>query len=189
LDARRRPGLPRPRIVFSGRFSPDKAPDVLIDAVARMAAPPPVLMLGAGVLEADLRAQVAELGLEKVVTFCGWVEEPGPWVAGAAVQVCPSRDESFSQTAVLAMALGVPVVGTDVDGFPETLGGGRGVIVPAEDSEALAAALEGVLAGVLQPDTAAARTWARRFEIERVTDVYERAYEEVRIAVPPELVA
>ena len=154
-----------------------------------MAAPPPVSMLGAGVLDGVLRAQVVELGLEDVVSFPGWVEEPGPWVAGAAVQACPSRDESFSQTAVLAMAHGVPVVGTDVDGFPETLGDGRGVIVPAEDPEALAAALEGVLAGVLRPDTTAARTWARQFEVERVTSVYERAYEEVRAAPAPELVA
>jgi glycosyltransferase involved in cell wall biosynthesis len=189
MDARGRPGLPTPRIVFSSRFSPDKGPDVLIDAVARMAAPPPVLMLGAGVLEEGLRAQVSRLGLEDVISFRGWVEAPGPWVAGAAVQVCPSRDESFSQTAVLAMALGVPVVGTDVDGFPETLGAGRGVIVPAEDPEALAAALEGVLAGVLRPDTTAARTWARQFEIERVAGVYEQAYEDVRIAPAPELVA
>jgi glycosyltransferase involved in cell wall biosynthesis len=173
MDARRRSsGRPTPRIVFSGRFSPDKAPDVLVDAVARMAAPPPVSMLGAGVLEDDLRAQV--------------VEEPGSWVAGAAVPACPSRDESFSQTAVLAMALGVPVVGTDVDGFPETLGDGRGVIVPAEDPEALAAALEGILAGTLCPDTTAARTWARQFEIERVASVYERAYEDVRVAPEPE---
>jgi glycosyltransferase involved in cell wall biosynthesis len=189
MDARGRSGLPSPRIVFSGRFSPDKAPDVLIDAVARMAAPPPVLMLGAGVLEEDLRAQVARLGLEDVVSFRGWIEEPGPWVAGAAVQACPSRDESFSQTAVLAMALGVPVVGTDVDGFPETLGAGRGVIVPPDDPAALAAALEGVLAGTLRPDITAARTWARRFEIERVAAVYERGYEEVRAAPAPELVA
>jgi glycosyltransferase involved in cell wall biosynthesis len=87
------------------------------------------------------------------------------------------------------MALGVPVVGTDVDGFPETLGAGRGVIVPAEDPEALAAALEGVLGGALRPDTRAARTWARRFEIERVASVYEQAYEEVRVAPAPELVA
>ena len=121
LGARPRPGLPSPRIVFTGRFSPDKGPDVLIEAVARMAAPPPLLMLGAGGLEADLRARVARLGLERVVRFCGWVDEPGPWVAGAAVQACPSRDEAFSQTAVLAMGLGVPVVGTDVDGFPDTL--------------------------------------------------------------------
>jgi glycosyltransferase involved in cell wall biosynthesis len=189
MDSRARPNLPAPRIVFSGRFSRDKGPEVLVDAVARMAAPPPVLMLGAGVLEDALRAQVAAAGLERVVSFPGWVEEPGPWVSGAAVQACPSRDESFSQTAVLAMALGVPVVGTDVDGFPETLGAGRGTIVPPEDPEALAAALEGILAGALRPDLAAARIWARRFEIERVTDVYEQAYVELRGAAALELAA
>jgi glycosyltransferase involved in cell wall biosynthesis len=184
-----RGGLPTPRIVFSGRFSPDKGPDVLIDAVSRMAAPPPVLMLGAGVLEGDLRAQVIEAGLEDVVSFCGWIEDPGPWVAGATVQVCPSRDESFSQTAVLAMALGVPVVGTDVDGFPETLADGRGVIVPVDDPAALAAALEGVLGGALRTHTIEAQVWARQFEVGRVADVYEQAYEEFEMTAPPELVA
>jgi glycosyltransferase involved in cell wall biosynthesis len=189
MSSARRGGLPTPRIVFSGRFSPDKGPDVLIDAVARMAAPPPVLMLGAGVLEGGLRAQVIEAGLEDVVSFCGWIEDPGPWVAGATVQVCPSRDESFSQTAVLAMALGVPVVGTDVDGFPETLADGRGVIVPVDDPAALAAALEGVLGGALRTNAIEAQVWARQFEVERVADVYEQAYAEFELTAPPELVA
>lgn len=189
MDSRRRPGLPSPRIVFSGRFSPDKAPDVLIDAVARMAAPPAVLMLGSGVLLDDLRAQVARAGLDRVVRFCGWVDEPGPWVAGASVQACPSRDEAFSQTAVLAMALGVPVIGTNVDGFPETLGDGRGIMVSPDDPEALAVALEQVLAGRVRADSGAARVWARRFEIERVATVYEQAYEELRVGAAPELVS
>lgn len=185
MDARQRPGLPSPRIVFTGRFSPDKGPDMLVEAVARMAAPPPLLMLGAGALEDDLRARVARLGLELAVRFCGWVDEPGPWVAGAAVQACPSRDEAFSQTAVLAMGLGVPVVGTDVDGFPDTLADGRGIIVAPEDPEALARALEDVLSGRRRPDTAAARTWARQFDAERVAAVYERSYVELCRAVAP----
>ena len=106
------------------------------------------------------------LGLQRSVTFHGWVDDPGAWVAGASVQACPSRDEAFSQTAVLAMGLGVPVVGTNVDGFPETLADRRGIIVPAEDPQALAIALEQILAGHSRPDTAAARTWARQFETE-----------------------
>jgi glycosyltransferase involved in cell wall biosynthesis len=183
MGARPRPGLPSPRIMFTGRFSPDKAPDVLVEAVARMAAPPPVLMLGAGVLEDDLHERVARLRLERVVRFSGWVDEPGAWVAGAAVQACPSRDEAFSQTAVLAMGLGVPVVGTDVDGFPDTLGDRRGIIVSSEDPEALARALEDVLSGRRRPDIAAARVWARRFDAERVATVYERSYDELCPAV------
>ena len=148
-----------------------------------MAAPPPVLMLGAGGLEDDLRARVARLRLERVVRFCGWVDEPGPWVAGAAVQACPSRDEAFSQTAVLAMGLGVPVIGTDVDGFPDTLADHRGIVVASEDPEALARALEDVLTGRRRPDTAAARTWARQFDADRVAAIYEHGYDELSRAV------
>jgi glycosyltransferase involved in cell wall biosynthesis len=187
MGARPRPGLPSPRIVFTGRFSADKGPDVLIDAVARMAAPPPVLMLGAGGLRDELYAQVARLGLQSVVRFCGWVEDPGPWVVGAAVQACPSRDEAFSQAAVLAMGLGVPVVGTHVDGFPDTLADGRGIMVSPEDPEALARALEQVLAGRSRPDTAAARVWARQFDTERVAALYEQTYNDLRQAPTPGL--
>jgi glycosyltransferase involved in cell wall biosynthesis len=170
-------------------LSADKAPDVLIDAIARMAAPPAVLVVGAGVMRDDLRAQVARLGLERVVTFHGWVTDPGAWVAGASVQACPSRDEALSQTAVLAMGLGVPVVGTNVDGFPDTPGDGRGIIVAPEDPSALAVALERILAGRSRPDTTSARAWARQFETGRVATVYEPAYSELIEAGTPELAA
>jgi glycosyltransferase involved in cell wall biosynthesis len=188
MDAVARLGLPSPRIMFTGRLSPDKAPDVLIEAIARMAAPPAVLVLGAGVMHDDLRAQVVRLGLQRSVTFHGWVNDPGAWVAGASIQACPSRDEAFSQTAVLAMGLGVPVVGTNVDGFPETLANGRGIIVPPEDPPALAIALERILAGQ-SPDTTSARTWAQQFETGRVANVYEQAYAELIEARARELAA
>jgi glycosyltransferase involved in cell wall biosynthesis len=174
-----RPGLPSPRIVFSGRLDPDKGPDVLVEAIARMAVPPPVLFLGAGRLESTLRARIDEAGLKRVVRLCGWVDDPAAWVAGASVQACPSRDEAFSQSAVLAMGLGVPVVGTRVDGFPETLASGRGLIVEPEDPAALAAALEDVLCGRTRTDLSGARTWARQFRIEEVVSRYEHDYLEL----------
>ena len=140
-------GLPSPRIVFTGRLSPDKGPDVLIDAVARMTAPPPLLILGAGRARDGAARADRRGGPRGRRAVLGWVADPAPWVAGAPVQACPSRDEAFSQAAVLAMGLGVPVVGTRVDGFPETLAGGRGLVVEPDDPEALAAALEDVLFG------------------------------------------
>jgi len=87
------------------------------------------------------------------------------------------------------MGLGVPVVGTNVDGFPETLAAGRGVIVASEDPQALAIALEQILSGQSRPDTIAARTWARQFETGRVTTVYEQAYAELIEPQAPELAA
>jgi glycosyltransferase involved in cell wall biosynthesis len=140
-------------------------------------------------MQDDLRAQVVRLGLQRSVTFHGWVNDPGAWVIGASVQACPSRDEAFSQTAVLAMGLGVPVVGTKVDGFPETLADGRGIIVPPEDPQALAIALERILAGRQRPDTTSARTWARQFETGRVATLYEQAYAELIETGTPELAA
>ncbi len=144
-------------------------------------------MLGSGALQDDLHAQVARLGLQSVVRFCGWVDEPGPWVAGAAVQACPSRDEAFSQAAVLGMGLGVPVVGTRVDGFPDTLADRRGILVSPEDPEGLARAREQVLARRLRPDMAAARVWARQFDTGRVAAVYEQTYNDLRQAAVPEI--
>jgi glycosyltransferase involved in cell wall biosynthesis len=183
FGAEERPGLPSPRIVFTGRLTCDKGADVLVEAIARMAAPPPVLVLGAGVLEPTLRSRIAEASLERVVRLGGWVADPAPWVAGASVQACPSRDEAFSQSAVLAMALGVPVVGTRVDGFPETLTAGRGLIVEPDDPAALASALEDTLSGRRTTDVVGARAWAQRYRTERVASQYERDYLELCRAV------
>jgi len=176
MDAEPQPGLPAGRVVFAGRLDPDKAPDVFLEAVALLRSRPPVLMLGAGRLDREVRAQRLALGLQQRVEMPGWTRDPASSIAGAAVLVIPSRDESFSQTAVLGMGLGVPVIGTDVDGFPDTLGDGRGLIVAPEDPVALAAAIDGVLAGRLRVDTAGARHFARQFEPERVAGIYEDTY-------------
>jgi glycosyltransferase involved in cell wall biosynthesis len=85
------------------------------------------------------------------------------------------------------MALGVPVIGTDVDGFPETLAAGRGIVVPAEDPEALAAAISGVLSGRRRTDLDGARAYARRFSTERVAAVYAASYRELALTSRPML--
>ncbi len=179
LDARPRPGLPSPRIVFTGRLHPEKGPDVLLDALARLPGRPPAYLLGAGPLEGALRRQARRLGLEGDVTFAGWQDDPAPWVAGASVLAQPSRDEAWSQSAVLAMGLGVPVVGAEVDDLPVTLGEGRGLLVPAEDPAALAGALADVLAGRRLPDLAAGRAYAEGFRLERVAALYAGTYAEL----------
>jgi glycosyltransferase involved in cell wall biosynthesis len=77
------------------------------------------------------------------------------------------------------MALGVPVIGTDVDGLPETLADGRGIIVPSEDPAALAARIDDVLAGRRTTDLLGARRYALRFATHRVVAEYAAAYAEL----------
>jgi glycosyltransferase involved in cell wall biosynthesis len=171
------PGLPSPRIVMTARLAPDKAPDVLVEAIGLMPDPPPVFIVGAGRLLPELRGRVRALGLGSRVVFPGWRDAPGRWVAGASVLAVPSREEAWSQSAVLGMALGVPVVATAVEALPEVLGDGRGILVPPEDPEALAAALTDVLAGRARPDLAAAEAYAQRFTPERIAARYIAHYE------------
>jgi glycosyltransferase involved in cell wall biosynthesis len=168
--------LPSPRITFAGRFAADKGPDVLIEALGMLADPPPTYLLGDGEMRAALEHQVAALGLQDVVRFSGWQAQPERFIAGAAVHVVPSRQEAWSQSAVLAMGLGVPVVGTAVEGLPETLGYGRGVLVPPEEPRALAAAIGAVLAGLCESDLDGARGYAQRFTPERIAARYASVY-------------
>ncbi len=111
-----------------------------------MDAPPQAYLIGEGPMRGLLTQLVAARGLDAVVHLPGWSFEPARYIAGASVHVVPSREESWSQSAVLALGLGVPVVGTAVDGLAHTLGDGRGILVTPQDPNALAAALTLVLA-------------------------------------------
>jgi glycosyltransferase involved in cell wall biosynthesis len=171
--------LPTPRIVFAGRLHPEKGPDLLLDALAHLSDPPPTFLLGAGAMEPELRQRATSLGLGRRVHFEGWCERPERWIAGASMCVVPSRFDAWSQTAVLAMRLGVPVVGTAVEGLPAVLGDRRGVLVAPEDPVALARAIEGVLGGRIRTDLRAARRYARAFSPEAVAARYASAYREL----------
>jgi hypothetical protein len=57
-----------------------------------------------------------------VVHLPGWSYAPARYIAGASVHVVPSGEEPWSQSAVLALGLGVRVVGTAVDGLARTPG-------------------------------------------------------------------
>ena len=124
-------------------------------------APPPAYLVGDGPLRGPLTRLIRARGLE-AVDLPGWSYEPARYIAQATVHVAPSREESWSQSAVLPLGLGVQVVGTAVDGLARALGEGRGVLVPPEDPRTLAGALSRVLAGE-RPDPALGPAYARQF--------------------------
>jgi glycosyltransferase involved in cell wall biosynthesis len=176
LEATPDADVPSPRITFAGRFEAEKGLDLLIEAIGLIADAPPTYLLGDGALRPVLEHRVAELELGDVVRFSGWQAQPERLIAGATVHVVPSRRDAWSQSAVLAMGLGVPVVATAVEGLPETLAAGRGILVPAENPRALASAIGAVLAGVHECDLAAARAYAQGFTAPAVAARYAAAY-------------
>ena len=179
LSAVARPGLASPRITFAGRMCADKGPDVLVEALALLDSPVTAYLLGDGPLRPALLRRVAGSTLASRVVLPGWVEAPWTFVAGSAVHVVPSREEAWSQSAVLGLGLGATVVGTRVDGLADTLGQRRGVLVAPDDPTALAAAIHQSLQGQADVDRAGALSYARRFTPSRVADFYHAEYRQL----------
>jgi glycosyltransferase involved in cell wall biosynthesis len=104
---------------------------------------------GDGEHRAALERTAAGLGLGSAVTFLGTCDgsRVRALLAGAAALVVPSIYEGMPLVVLEAMERGVPVVASAVSGIPEVVVDGEtGWLVPPEDPEALAGALEEVLA-------------------------------------------
>ncbi len=148
------------------------------------------LLVGRGPLDAQLRARARELGLAHAVTFTGHRDDAGSLLAAADVAALASRSEGLSTMLIEAMALGVPIVATNVGGIPEvvaepSVADGRddspaGILVAAGDAPALGDAIVQVAADATlraRLSRAGVRR-AARFSIDRTAAetlaVYER---------------
>lgn len=149
----------QPLVLGVGRFVEKKGFTYLIEACAEVVERLPEArceIIGVGVLEDELRAQIDRLGLRDSVIL------PGPQPQGevraklrqASVLAAPcvlasDGDRDGLPTVLLeAMAIGTPVVSTDITGIPEVLEDGvTGLAVPQKDPSALAAACLRLLEG------------------------------------------
>jgi glycosyltransferase involved in cell wall biosynthesis len=145
--ARAQLGLPADAYVVAavGRFVPIKGFDLLVAALAEVAAHVPgahVLLIGDGGERAALEAQARALGVADRLHITGSVTDVMGPLAAADVLAAPSRNEGMGRVLVEAMALGLPVVGAQVGGIPDVIVDGEcGLLVPPDDPAALAAAL------------------------------------------------
>jgi len=122
-----------------------KGIDVLLEAAARMEAPVRLEIYGVGALEAELKRQAQELGVD--ARFHGFVTDIRERLARVDVLVQPSRADNLPLAILEAMACSLPVVGARVGGIPElVVDGETGLVVEAESPAALAAALDSLAA-------------------------------------------
>jgi glycosyltransferase involved in cell wall biosynthesis len=172
----RRRDLGRPVELLSvGRLDPEKAPELLLRMVERLAGETAggwrLTIVGDGPLEAALQAEAAALG--DSVRFLGHVPN-GPELfalyRASDIFVHAARTEGLPQVLIEAQAAGLPVVATDVGGVRAGLGNGsEALLVPPNDADALAAAVARLAAdGDLREDLAGrGLARARRLTLER----------------------
>lgn len=120
----------------------------LFAALAQLAPEHPchALMVGGGRREPEVRQLAADLGLQEVVHFLGNRRDIPDLLHALDIFVLPSHSEGVSLALLEAMAAGLPVIASAVGGLPEVVTDGEnGLLIPPQDPEALARALERLL--------------------------------------------
>lgn len=170
------PAEARPVVIAMGRLTEQKDFPTLLRAFAvlRTRHDARLLILGEGELREASAALAQSLGLgEDDVQMPGFVANPHAYLARAALFVLSSRWEGLPGVLIEAMACGTPVVSTDCPSGPrEILEGGRwGRLVPVGDVQALAQAMEAVLATPKEALPLVQRR-AQDFDHDRAIDAY-----------------
>lgn len=96
------------------------------------------LLIGDGPMRAAIEAAAARLGIERFVTITGFQAEVRPFIAACNTVALCSFTEAFSLAAIEAMAMGKPVVHSDVGGAAEMIDDSHnGFLFPVRDTAAL----------------------------------------------------
>ena len=184
---RARLGIEPGRLFFlvPARLHPNKDPLGTLAAWERAlsAAREPLPLLGfagAGILEGDVEAAIAERGLSNTVRLLGHQDSMNDIYNAADCVVLSSLKEGFSNAVVEALACGKPVIASNVGGNAEALDRpGIGWIHPAGDTGALAAHLkDAILLGgaVLSERASACRQRAQAFSLDALVEQTHQLY-------------
>ena len=165
-----------PLLLALGRLHENKAYDVMIEAMSDI--PDAFLWIaGDGPREGELRKAAKTAGVDGRVRFLGWRTDTAALLAAADLLVCPSRHEPLGNVVIEAWAHDTPVVAADSDG-PRNLirHGETGLLVPVNDADALARAINDLLKA---PERAAnlASAGLRAYEASFTEDIVVRQYQ------------
>lgn len=124
-----------------GRLTYQKGHEFLVQAMSQVVSRFPNAkagICGEGPLRSQLESQILESGLSNHVRLMGAWDDVSPVLASADIFILPSRWEGLSRALMEAMAAGLPVIATQVDGIKDLITNGvNGLLVPSEDTQEL----------------------------------------------------
>lgn len=167
--------LPQPpwKLAVVALFRPRKGIEVLLQALSLLHQQGvPFTLHAIGNFEDDgykrkLECCTAELGLAKHVHWRGFVQDISGELLGMDILVLPSLfGEGLPMVVLEAMAAGVPVVATDVEGVGEAIRHGQeGIVVPPGNPAALAGGIRSLIAGEYSWPELRVAAWRRHREM------------------------
>ena len=142
-ESRTKFGIPHDALVFGtvSRLTPMKGIEYSIRAFATILTAMPkavYVLVGDGDHLDQYKALVKELGIADNVMFLGYQSKVFEPLVGMDIFLFPSLKEAMGISVVEAMAAGLPVVSTNVGGLPEVVTDDMGILIPPEDSRAMA---------------------------------------------------
>ncbi|WP_413520547.1 glycosyltransferase [Psychrobacter glacincola] len=108
-------------IIHVASFDAMKGHRELLQAYAKTESKLPLILVGKGRLEDEIKQLAIELKIEDKVCFLGFYTNPYPLIANAALLIMTSKYEGFGYVIVEAQALAVPVISTDCPFGPREL--------------------------------------------------------------------
>jgi glycosyltransferase involved in cell wall biosynthesis len=186
---------PGPVLVTIARLTEAKGHQYLLQALPSLLETWPqlcCLFVGEGELRDRLHSLAVELAVERSCRFMGVREDIADILAAADVVVLPSLSEGFPFVLLEALAMGCPVVASHVNGVPELIEDHKtGLLVPARDPQALAAAIREVLSDPITASKMGAAGRAvvrRRFTVDQMvantTAVFDAAMQDAGVLAP-----
>jgi glycosyltransferase involved in cell wall biosynthesis len=149
------------------------------------------LFVGIGKDRPLIEEEVNRLGLKEVVQFTGYRQDVPNLLAASDISVLPSRYEGIPRALMESMALGIPVIATNVPGSRTLIRSGEnGILVKHDDVSELALAIRSLIENpslASRLSDTGKQTVLREYDEHNIAARVEKIYREILVKSLPQL--